>query len=147
MKKALKFEPRNFRVSSAGWKKITVAGKKYLVNPEGDIWEITDGEAKGEQLFTLDAAMRETAKAGKRMPTDKEFSRLLKTKADMPNLVLAGYRYSTGSFGYRGAVAYLWSSTEYGSYAWYRYLSSGYATVYRSYINKACGFSVRCLKK
>ncbi len=62
------------------------------------------------------------------------------------NGVLAGYRGPGGSFYGRGAYAYLWSSTEIGSGAWSRGLSSGYATVYRYVIDKANGFSVRCLK-
>ncbi len=61
------FEDHNFKVNSKGWKKIKVDGESYLENPEGDIWEILEGKAKGEQLFTYDATMRETKKAGKRI--------------------------------------------------------------------------------
>ncbi|MBI4646315.1 MAG: hypothetical protein HY738_06880 [Bacteroidia bacterium] len=57
-----------------------------------------------------------------------------------------GYSWS-GSFSIAGNLGYWWSSTEYdATYAWSRYLSYSYATVYRSFINKAYGFSVRCLK-
>jgi len=83
----LELEDHNFKVNSDGWKKITVDDVEYLENPEGDIWEILENEARGEQLFTWKSAMRETEKAGKRMPTDSEFTELLKTKEDMPNLV------------------------------------------------------------
>ncbi len=141
-------EDHNFRVDSNGWKKITVDGEGYLVNPEGDIWEIINGECGGEQLFTWNSAMRETKKAGKRMPTDEEFTELLKTKEDMPNLILAGYRSTDGSFSYRLTSAHLWSSSQYAvSYAWGRDLDSGNSTVNRGYGSKAYGFSARCLKE
>ena len=141
------FEPHNFRVNSNGWKKIIADNEEYLENPEGDIWEILEGEANGEQLFTWNAAMRETKKAGKRMPTDEEFSEILKSKADMPNLILAGNRTTAGSFYDRGARADFWSSTESGANAWYRCLYLSLATVYRATNDKADGFSVRCLKE
>lgn len=142
--KKLELEDHNFKVNSDGWKKITVNEESYLENPEKDIWEILDGE--GEQLFTWDAAMRETKKAGKRMPTDDEFTEILKTKDDIKNLALAGYRSTAGAFYYRTTYAYLWSSTPNGGNAWTRRLYSGHATVYRYYNNKAYGFSVRVLK-
>ncbi len=62
------------------------------------------------------------------------------------NGIFAGYRDTAGSSSYRGTITYLWSSTESGSTAWDRALYSGYATVGRIYLNKAFGFSVRCLK-
>lgn len=139
-------EDHNFRVNSDGWKKITVGSMSYLENPEKDIWEIVTGNAKGEQLFTWNAAMRETEKASKRMPTDKEFTELLKVKEDLLNLILAGYRDTNGSFDPRGTNASLWSSTESGASAWLRFLYSGYSTVYRDATDKAYGFSVRCVK-
>ncbi|MFZ2970766.1 MAG: FISUMP domain-containing protein [Minisyncoccia bacterium] len=150
--KKLELEPHNFRVNSDGWCKITVGGEEYLVNPQGDIWQIIGEEADGEQLFTWNAAMRETKKAGKRMPADEEFSKILKTEKDMPNLILAGYRLAgyrstDGSFHNRLAYAYFWSSLQYdASSAWRRALYSGASTVYRHYDYKAYGFSVRCLK-
>lgn len=144
--KPLVFEEHNFQVNSDGWKKITVDNMSYLENPENDIWEIITGELQGEQLFTWDAAMRETKKAGKRMPTDKEFAELLKTKEGLLNLIFAGDRNTNGSFGSRGTNAYLWSSTESGAIAWLRYLYSGASTVNRHASYKANGFSVRCLK-
>lgn len=38
--KGLELEPHNFRIDSTGWGKIQVDGKEYLVNPEGDIWQL-----------------------------------------------------------------------------------------------------------
>ena len=141
------FKPHNFRIDSTGWNKIIYDGKEYLVNPTNDIWEITDGDCKGEQLFTWEAAMRETQKAGERMPTDEEFSEILKTKEDVPNLVFPGYRYTTGAYGTRGAYMYFWSSTQSSPNVWGRYLDSSYSTVYRYATTKANGFSVRCVEE
>ena len=138
-------ENHNFRADSKGWKEITVDGEKYLENPEGDVWEISEGDCKGEQLFTWDAAMRETKKAGKRMPTDEEYLELVKEKDDISNLVFAGCRLTDGSFLNRGPHSDLWSSTPSGGNAWNRSLYSGYTTVNRFTGAKAFGFSVRCL--
>jgi uncharacterized protein (TIGR02145 family)/prepilin-type N-terminal cleavage/methylation domain-containing protein len=60
--------------------------------------------------------------------------------------LLAGTRYTNGSFTDRGTSAYFWSSTISGSDAWYRYLYTGLATVYRTYYDRTLGFSVRCLQ-
>jgi uncharacterized protein (TIGR02145 family) len=60
--------------------------------------------------------------------------------------LLAGYRDASGAFGSLGTSASLWSSSESGSNAWVRYLSSGGSTVLRSTYSRVSGFSVRCLK-
>ena len=147
IKKHLELEDHNFRINSDGWKKITVGDIEYLENPEKDVWELLSEECEGEQLFTYDAAIRETKKAGKLIPTDDELSELLKTRKALKNIVYSGYRYTNGSFGSLGSGLYLWSSTPSGSsYAWSRALYTSYSTVYRYAVNRAYGFSVRCLK-
>jgi len=143
---SLKLEAHNFRVNSDNWKKITVDGGEYLENPEKDIWEILNEEARGEQLFTFEAMQRETKKAGKTVPTDEQFDSLLKEKEDMPNLVFAGYRGTSGAFYNLSSYAGFWSSLESGSYAWSRTLYSSDSTVYRRAYTKTYGFSVRCVK-
>jgi len=144
----LELEDNNFRVNSDRWHKITVDGKQYLENPEKDIWEFLDDEFKGEQLFTWKAAMRETEKAGKRMPTDEEFSELVKTKEDIENIEFTGCRNTDGTFYYRTSSAGWWSSSSvYGGSAWERHLGSSLATVGRYADSQFYGFSVRCLKK
>jgi len=149
--KALELEDRNFRVNSNGWtKKTSPNGQEYLEAPTKDMWELINCEEHPklncQQLFTWDAAIRETEKAGKRIPSDEEWSQLLKTKQDMPNPVFAGYRGTNGSFYYLSDYGYFWSSLQSGSDAWYRNLNSGYGTVRRNTNDKAYGFSVRCLK-
>ena len=59
----------------------------------------------------------------------------------MRNGVVAGNRYSDGSFNYRGINAYLWSSSDAGSSAWIRFLFYSRATEYRHTIDKSIGFS------
>jgi len=144
--KKLELEDYNFKINSDGWKKITVDGESYLVNEKEDVWEILDGECKGEQLFTWDAAMRETKKLGKTIPTDEQLEELLKNKGDLKNITYPGYRYTDGSFFNRGSALFLWSSTPSGTNAWRRYLLTTYSTVARDARNKAYGFSVRCLE-
>lgn len=147
VEKKLSLEPANFRVNSKGWKRRKQNGVTFKVNPEGDITEYVSGvrkDLKGEQLFTWDAAMRETKKAGKRMPTDEEFNEL--EKELLTCCVFPGYRDTVGAFYIRGSNTYFWSSSESGTYAWRRYLSSGLSTVYRGTHSGAVGFSVRCLK-
>ena len=147
----LELEDKNFKINSDGWiKKTSPNGVAYLKAPTGDVWEYLYDpkypELTGEQLFTWDAAMREAAKAGKRIPSGKEFSELLKTKDDMPNLVFAGFRFTDGSFYSLSSGGFFWTSLESGSNAWSRGLDSSDATVYRGTDTKARGFSVRCVK-
>jgi uncharacterized protein (TIGR02145 family) len=61
----------------------------------------------------------------------------------------AGYRGTNSNFTQMGDINYLWSSTTHASYstsAWWRSLSSASAGVYRHYLGKKLGMSVRCLK-
>ncbi len=52
-----------------------------------------------------------------------------------------------GTFGTLGANSMWWSATEYtGSYAYRRILSYDNAKVYRGYVTKSGGFSVRCVR-
>jgi hypothetical protein len=142
----LQLEDHNFKVDSTGWTKIVVGGVSYLENPEKDIWEML--ECAGEQLFTWEAAMRETERAGKRMPTDEEFDVLFKEKKDMPNIVYAGYYdYTDKVFRNFGAGGYWWSSTPSSGDAWGRGLGSSYSTVGRLADYQGLGFSVRCIKQ
>jgi hypothetical protein len=56
--------------------------------------------------------------------------------------IRSGNRGPDGSFNGWGDSAYLWSSSQYDSpHAWYRYLDSSHAQVYRSHSGKASGFS------
>ncbi len=147
--KPLELEDHNFRVNSSNFPERIRNGFKIRENGKQDIIEFTEGELKGEQLFTWEAAMRETAKAGKRIPTNEEFEELVKSKSDIKNVVCAGYRCTDGSFytqDTQGTYARLWSSSESGSDAWNRYLHSSNTTVGRNANDKANWFSVRCLK-
>ena len=88
--------------------------------------------------------MRETKKAGKRIPTEEEFNKL--TKEDWNNIVYTGHRGTDGSFYNLGYNAFFWSSTESGSNAFGRSLRSSYSTVNRYAYAKANGFSLRCVR-
>jgi len=145
--KPLELEEHNFKINSDGWKKITVDNEEYLESPEKDVWELLSEECRGEQLFTYAAAIRETKKAGKLIPSDNELSELLKTAEDLKNVKLPGYRITNGAYYALGSYLFLWSSTESSSTnAWRRYIFSAYSTVYRGAGSKGYGFSIRCLK-
>lgn len=71
---ALSLEAENFRIDSSGWlEKTDFKGVRYLENPSGDVWELLEGDFSGEQYFTREASLRETAFFGKRMPTVGEW--------------------------------------------------------------------------
>lgn len=61
--------------------------------------------------------------------------------------LLAGDRFTNGTFNSRGSLGNWWSSSETGTAsAQGRRLASSGAGVYRGSFNRALGFSVRCLK-
>lgn len=77
-----RLEPEPFRIDSTGWETTVTPNDRYslkdqrfpqfahvlkTVNPDGDVIELSEGPLRGHQLFTHAAAIRETAKAGKRM--------------------------------------------------------------------------------
>jgi uncharacterized protein (TIGR02145 family) len=58
-----------------------------------------------------------------------------------------GYRYyGDGYFLEQGINGVWWSSSPFGTYAWFRYLSSGNSNVYRDSDLTRYGFSVRCVR-
>ena len=147
----LELEDENFRVDSSDWKLVVNEQDIVLLeNSEGDIWEYVNGVSKkliGQQLFTWSAAMRETKKVGKRMPTDKEFDRF--KKEDFGEIVYAGFRHDDTSFQDITLYMNLWSSSPSflsDTDAWRYYLSSGCSFVFNCPVSQTYGFSVRCLK-
>jgi len=144
----LELVDENFRIDSSDWKETTnEQGIVCLKNLEEDIWEYVSGverELIGEQLFTWRAAIRETGKAGKKMPINKEFDQF--EAKHFGEIVYVGSRYTDGSFNHLGMHTNFWSSSQSGSNAWSCNLYSSHPTVRRFALNPAYGFSVRCLK-
>lgn len=70
---AFPLERQNFRIDSSGWPESVIDGARVAVCPQGDVAEILEGKFAGEQFYTWEAAMRETSKAGKRMPTKEQW--------------------------------------------------------------------------
>ncbi|MFZ2626887.1 MAG: FISUMP domain-containing protein [Candidatus Moraniibacteriota bacterium] len=62
------------------------------------------------------------------------------------DFLLSGFRNSDGLFYGNTGLGYYWSSSQNGSNAWFRNLSSAEPTVARRDEPKAMGYSVRCLK-
>ena len=135
----IQLEPVTFKIPvTEDWKPCE--NKEWRESPTGDVWV----HYSGEQLYSWDAALRETKKAGKRLPTDEELDGM--QPEDFAGL-LVGYRNTDGAFNHRGSITYLWSSTESGSDAWRRYIFSSGTTVYRDTDSKAYGFSARTIKE
>ncbi|KUK50157.1 MAG: Putative lipoprotein [Parcubacteria bacterium 33_209] len=61
------------------------------------------------------------------------------------NALMSGSRNYGGSFYNVGSDTHFWSSSEGGTGAWYRFLSTSNSAVYRGPADKVYGFAVRCL--
>lgn len=73
-------ERTNFRILSDGWEMLALStGTRVKINAEKDVWELCHGQFAGEQLFTFNAAQRETQKAGKRMPSWDNWFEIIRT--------------------------------------------------------------------
>lgn len=79
------FEPKLFRIDSTEWKEgfyetgaRGLQATKVKINALRDAIEMLDGSFKGHQFFSQAAALRETAKAGKRMPTMADWYALIR---------------------------------------------------------------------
>ena len=144
IKEKIELEEKNFKINSDNWvKKTNENWVEYLENETADVWQLL---SNGEQLFTRNAAMRETQKAGKRMPTDEEFEEL--NKEDFDRIMYTGYCDPYDSFYELGTNAVFWSSTENNvTKASIRDLSSSLSTVDRHEASKDHRFSVRCIQE
>jgi len=59
---------------------------------------------------------------------------------------LGGFRYDNDSFFYVGYIGYWWTTNEYDTYAYYRYMSSVNNNIFSTFCWKEYGLSVRCVK-
>lgn len=161
----MKLEETNFRIDSCGWEATEIGGIRVKISPLRDVIETLEGEGAGEQHFRWDAAKRETAKAGKRMPTDPEWDALV-AENHAPHLPyetlklgLAGVwvelppewpeKNPKLSIGDVGQMGIYWSDTEAQAvgYAWRRGFSSGRTSVTRYSCTKDSYLSVRCVSE
>jgi hypothetical protein len=155
-------ERSNFRIPSDGWEMLTLSdGTRVKTNAQRDIWELCFGEIAGEQHFTIEAAIRETEKAGKRMPTwDDWFDIIRTTRPDIDEnggwkddqsvrekfgLKLAGYHNTRlAEHIYPGATGYYWTAGSPETEGYYLLLTKHQVIPARNAV-AANGFSVRCL--
>ena len=88
MSSYLEIEGKNFRIDSTGWRatKSPKTGFMLLVNPTGDVWEARLGPDRFEQYFTHAAAVRETQKAGKSLPSKNQWMAIIRRR--MPEVVM-----------------------------------------------------------
>jgi uncharacterized protein (TIGR02145 family) len=84
--------------------------------------------------------------AGSKLKSVANWSNTNGTNTSGFSAVGAGYRGTDGSFYYRSAYAYFWSSSVSGASAVDRHLYCTEARVSRAANSAAYGFSVRCLR-
>jgi len=145
----LELENKFFQVDSKGWmEKTNRQDITYLENSEKDSWEYVAGipdQLIGQQLCTFPAMIRETTKAGKRVPTDEQWNYFSK-KDIIRNNLFPGFLYIDGLFKLLRSNSYFWSSSVFGVNAWIRILLNGSSTVNRNAADQAYGFTIWCLK-
>jgi uncharacterized protein (TIGR02145 family) len=128
---------RSRGICSAGWHVPSDCEWMYLEHGQGmsitnqttnNAWRAEDADNQGTPGYKLRSA-------GTGFTNVSNFSGLL-----------ASYRGTSGTFDYRPSHGHWWSSSASGANASRRFLHTGSRGVYRDSINKAYGFSVRCLK-
>lgn len=125
------------------------------------MWELIDGEFAGEQFFSWDAAIRETAKSGKRLPTKEEWAAIILSinpsivpglgwQADASvretlGLKLAGYcsRPPDGQY-YAGPFGSYWSSSSDGTNGYLAHFSAT-RVIPTGLDDRSVKCSVRCM--
>lgn len=125
------------------------AMEDLVAEPNGeDVWLID-----GHCYFTFDAAQREAAKQGLRVPKASEWMALGESmemdydriREELSLRFSGGRDWSDGTVSNAGSYGYWWSSSPNGAYGFFAYFNSGGGFIagssYRSF-----GFSVRCIK-
>jgi len=90
----MELETKNFKIDSSNWKVVEFLTPeslikwkynrnsnlkwKFKMNKTKDIFEPLFWDFKGEQFFTYEAAIRETSKLNKTIPTEKQFIEFFK---------------------------------------------------------------------
>ncbi len=147
--KKIELESENFKINSTGWERVIDNQKDILINKKGDVKEIVGGKYDGEQLFTWRAAMRETKKVEKRIPTDEEFRCV--DDDDLKKSPPVGYRDANNFYSCESLLSFLWTSTKNKTGNWKRYLhfekNKNKLDISRYMGSEEYGLSVRCIKK
>ncbi|NDK19245.1 hypothetical protein GW819_00200 [Candidatus Gracilibacteria bacterium] len=157
-------ESEDFRINSEGWREsILQNGAHIKINPEGDVTELLDGDFKGDQYFTQNAAIRETEKAGKILLSNEHWQSVIhsispnisfdeKIQFDISvretlGLKLSGYQHgSAGLYRKQGKKGYYWTSTHTSDFGYYVTVSDLKIEPLNNTDPRHL-FLVRCLKK
>lgn len=105
-------EAEDFRIDSTWWC-IIWEDKEFKINPEWDIWESLTWPNKWTQYFLKAAAIRETTKAKKKIPTKKDWFRIL--NAINPNIKYKTYYQNDWSIK---AKLKIWNTWYHCSSSW-----------------------------
>jgi hypothetical protein len=139
-------ENNNLHIDSTGWLEEERSGKSCLVSPaiadlpKGAVTEYTDGDYKGEQLFSYDAGMYWANQQGKQLPDIEQLYEWIKKHKNDKDLKFAGYRHTDGHFYHIADVLNLWSAEALSCYL------NSFGSFDRNEVIQQFGFSVRCLQ-
>lgn len=145
----MKLEEYNFKIDSTWWEEKNINWVTIKINKEWDVVEYTKWRFKWEQLFSWNAAMRETKKYWKKIPTHNELKLLIKSKQDIKNIPYVGFLNTDNTiFELYLEYVFLWTSTIFDSKTAY------YWSLFHFYNKMGCNnrninykFSVRCISK
>ena len=129
-------------------KTYELENENLRVEPEY-VDNVTVFEKDGEQYFTFDAAQIHAKRLGKKIPTKEQWKTICEEysfeelKRTLP---LAGnFLYASAAYYNQGTYGYYWASSPTGTYGYLVLLSATQVFPANS-LNRANGFSVRCLK-
>jgi len=120
--------------------------------PTDEEWKIVEVELGMSSSDADDTSMRGTNQGSKMAGngyfwTDGNLDSNAEFSSSGFFVFSAGYRAPDGSFNSRSNGAFLWASkTANSNFKWHRQLLSGSTGVYRNFINKSYGYSVRCVR-
>ncbi len=129
-------------------KKIAPAGWHI---PNDEEWKLLEKELGMSQTETDKTSWRGNNESEKLIPESSTgwpvTSSIFGTNESGFSALPGGCRLFNGSKGEVTTTAYWWSSTSKGtSTAWYRNLSSMHKNIFRYYVNKNYGLTIRCVK-
>lgn len=156
----MKVMNENLKVKNIEWKPEILMDKnwiKYKESKTWDIWEYFEGDLKWEQLFTRDAAIRESEKQWLMLPNEEEWWKIIKsiwwkwvaqqsqnTIKKLKIKMCGNYSESKG-FDLIKEVANFWIQEDMHESAWFILFKDNFCHNLRNH--KTIGNSVRCIIK
>ena len=127
--------------SDAEWKALEIALGMSVSSADSILWR---GSKEGDKLKK---ARVDAGATTWYIDTENQFSVWANNESGFSALP-GSCRIFNGTYGSPGVpyTGYWWSSTLRGNEVWYRYLDYNNSKIFRFYVDKRYGFSVRCVK-